>query len=174
MRCPTCGTTQSHPGECDACSDAEVRYFCGDHDPGLWLDGPVCTTCGARFGEAARRPPPARPVGRREPPRPESREPIRRAPDVSRTTVRRPPPRVREMEEARPSPSLEDLLARLSHEGERRRDEVEEMAVPEPPADATRPGVPVVGCLFRVLLFVLLAIVLAVAGLFLLFSGLIS
>ena len=42
LRCPTCGTTQSHPGECDACFEGEVRYFCGNHSPGLWLDEPVC------------------------------------------------------------------------------------------------------------------------------------
>ena len=53
LRCPTCGTTQGHAGECEACSEGEVRYFCTNHDEGIWLDGPVCSRCGAKFGDAA-------------------------------------------------------------------------------------------------------------------------
>lgn len=65
QRCPSCGTTQDAPGECDACHEAQVRYFCTNHDPGLWLEGETCPTCDARRAEAARAPsrprPPARP-----------------------------------------------------------------------------------------------------------------
>jgi hypothetical protein len=50
LRCPACGTTQEHGGECEACSEGEVRYFCTNHDQRLWLDGPVCSRCGAKFG----------------------------------------------------------------------------------------------------------------------------
>ena len=32
LRCPTCGTTQGDAGECEACSEGEVRYFCTNHD----------------------------------------------------------------------------------------------------------------------------------------------
>lgn len=48
LRCPNCGTTQATPGECDACHEAEVRYFCTNHTPGIWLDGPTCPQCAAR------------------------------------------------------------------------------------------------------------------------------
>jgi hypothetical protein len=55
-RCPNCGTTQATAGECEACHEAQVRYFCTNHTPGLWLDASTCPSCGARFGES----PPAR------------------------------------------------------------------------------------------------------------------
>lgn len=52
-RCPNCGTTGVAPGECEACHEAQVRYFCANHSPGLWLDASTCPTCGARFDEPA-------------------------------------------------------------------------------------------------------------------------
>jgi hypothetical protein len=51
LRCPNCGTVQGASGECDACHEGEVRYFCTNHAPGLWIEAPVCGACGARFGE---------------------------------------------------------------------------------------------------------------------------
>src|SRR3954470_6767895 len=70
LRCPNCGTTRATPGECEACHEAQVRYFCTTHSPGLWLAGPTCPTCGATFG-AAPAPPrsvrPARPAPERAP-----------------------------------------------------------------------------------------------------------
>lgn len=54
LRCPNCGTTRAAPGECEACHDAQVRYFCTNHAPGLWLDASACPKCGARFGGPAR------------------------------------------------------------------------------------------------------------------------
>lgn len=51
LRCPNCGTTKSSSGECEACHEAQVRYFCMSHNPGLWLDGPRCGQCGAVFGK---------------------------------------------------------------------------------------------------------------------------
>jgi hypothetical protein len=65
LRCPNCGTTRATVGECEACHEAQVRYFCTSHTPGLWLDAPTCPRCGARFGEAPRRasaPAPAMPA----------------------------------------------------------------------------------------------------------------
>ncbi len=44
LRCPNCGTTQLAAGECDACHEADVRYWCANHTPGRWLDGPACAT----------------------------------------------------------------------------------------------------------------------------------
>lgn len=55
LRCGNCGTVQSTPGECEACHEAVVRYFCTNHAPGLWLDASSCPQCGARFGEVAPR-----------------------------------------------------------------------------------------------------------------------
>lgn len=54
LRCPSCGTTKGAPGECEACHEAQVRYFCTNHTPGRWLDARACPHCGARFGEPAR------------------------------------------------------------------------------------------------------------------------
>jgi hypothetical protein len=66
LRCPSCGTTKAAPGECDACHEAEVRYYCTNHTPGRWLDSSTCPQCGSQFGVPERRPaappsPPARP-----------------------------------------------------------------------------------------------------------------
>lgn len=72
LRCPSCGTTGAKPDECEACHEAQVRYFCTNHKPGRWLDGSVCASCGARFGDPARRPPvsvPPAPVRARAPAR---------------------------------------------------------------------------------------------------------
>jgi len=69
LRCPNCGTTQAGPGECDACHEAQVRYFCTNHNPGQWLTAPKCPQCGAQFGvaETARRAPPPPPRPRVQP-----------------------------------------------------------------------------------------------------------
>lgn len=62
LRCPNCGTTRATAGECEACHEAQARYFCTNHRPGLWLDAPVCPRCGARFGGSASVPSAARPA----------------------------------------------------------------------------------------------------------------
>lgn len=66
QRCPNCGTTQAAAGECDACHEAQVQYFCTNH--AAWMDAPRCPRCEA-FSTAIERPPPpiparARPVAR--------------------------------------------------------------------------------------------------------------
>jgi hypothetical protein len=75
LRCPHCGTTQSSPGECQACHEAHVRYFCSNHNPGEWFDQPRCPRCGARFGEPVPSQPPAatRPPPQKSPQRPSQR-----------------------------------------------------------------------------------------------------
>jgi hypothetical protein len=70
LRCPNCGTTKAGPGECDACHEAQVRYYCTNHTPGQWLERAACPQCGARFGEAVRAPSPPRPAARPRPPAP--------------------------------------------------------------------------------------------------------
>jgi hypothetical protein len=53
LRCPNCGTVEATAGECEACHEAQVRYFCTNHTPGLWLEASSCAQCGAKFGEVA-------------------------------------------------------------------------------------------------------------------------
>lgn len=53
LRCQHCGTTQTVPGECEACHEGQVRYFCTNHTPGRWLEGSACGQCNARYGDVA-------------------------------------------------------------------------------------------------------------------------
>ena len=82
IRCPNCGTTQTTLGECEACHEATTRWFCPNHEPGLWLDAALCPTCGARPGVPGARsrptPTPTRPRAPIAPPR--SSPPPRRTP----------------------------------------------------------------------------------------------
>jgi hypothetical protein len=68
LRCPNCGTSKATPGECDACHEAQVRYYCTNHKPGHWLDASVCPQCGSKFGDPVR--PAARPIPPAAPPHP--------------------------------------------------------------------------------------------------------
>jgi hypothetical protein len=171
FRCPTCGTTQTHAGECDACSEAQVRYFCTNHTPGVWLDAPTCGQCGASFGEAptTRLPAtaPARTVSLHKTRTPDVTPSIR-ADDDHRPTVRRGrrPPAVEPRERSVP-PSLRDLLDRLSDGPERD----EETFEARPHYESAPKSSILAGCLVRLLLLVLVLIALGIAGLFLLFGG---
>ena len=136
LRCPNCGTTQGVQGECEACHEAQVRYYCGNHTPGRWLDGKVCSHCGAVYGRTVTRPvspppsrpPPAAPTSpRREPPEigPSPRE--ARSRGWTGPWSRRAPPapadeldRAREEEAAR-ARALERLHDLLRGADERRR-----------------------------------------------------
>ena len=182
LRCPTCGTTQSHRGECEACSEGEVRYFCSNHNPGLWLDAPVCTACGAELGAAPSRPAEATVAGAaptvsRRRTRPDLPPPLPRgggtpSPGMRPSTgVKRSPPKAADPEDTAVRPSLEDVLVDMLEEGERTRPPVEEAPWRERMAAAPRTSFPFVGCLVRLLLFVLLIIALAIFGLFLLMGG---
>ncbi len=82
LRCPNCGTTQAGPGECDACHEAQVRYFCTNHNPGQWLTSPKCPQCGAQFGVAG-------PVRSASPPPP--RSPVQPSVQPPASKVARPP-----------------------------------------------------------------------------------
>lgn len=68
LRCPNCGTTRATPGECEACHEAQVRHYCTNHTPGLWLDSSACRQCGARLGDLNRSPAPSRPTPPKTPP----------------------------------------------------------------------------------------------------------
>jgi hypothetical protein len=171
LRCATCGTTQSHAGECDACSEGEVRYFCSNHSPGVWLDEAVCQACGAKFGDAPTTPEPTprtRPaVTARETRRPQSRPPKTRGAEPRRTGLRKPPPSLEDPEAPPAALCLADLLAGIAEE--RARDRVEEVRA-EPTGEGPRTLFAVRGCLVRLVLFVLVLIALVLGGLFLLFG----
>jgi rubredoxin len=178
LRCPNCGTTKSSFGECEACHEAQVRYYCTNHTPGQWLEAPKCTLCGAVFGRASPGPAPS-PIPA---PRPE-RGPTRAAPAPTRPAPRAPRPdgsRIRDRDDsdrhrAEPGrrdteeprelrrgggvllPSLEEILRAAA----RRR-------VPREPAPE-REAVPVrrgMGCFTRLLLMALFFILSLVASLF--------
>ena len=157
IRCPNCGTTQSALAECEACHEARTRYFCTNHSPGRWLDGPACGECGARFGvdRVPRRPAPtpASPTPRR--PRTEPASPLgRRVPsddDPERT-----------VDDAWTGP------VRTPHRAEVEDIGVHDPRVEWPPAPPFPPvGVHVVrvgGCVRRlVILFVVLLVLAALA-----------
>lgn len=176
LRCPKCGTTQSHTGECDACYEGQVRYYCGNHRPGLWLDGPVCNSCGAKFGEAPKAPPPPRaPTPSRTPPATPSRPASgRAAPGRSESDPRyrkaprsdRSPP---DREVAPPGITLADLVARaLAARGARARYD-EETWGRAPEIGHPRAGNR--GCLLKALLMIAVLLAFVLGGPSILLSG---
>jgi hypothetical protein len=184
LRCPNCGTTQAHPGECEACAEGEVQYFCTNHDEGIWLDGPVCRRCGAKFGDAPARPTPVSPPPVSPPPagppdfraRTRGRTHERSAePDFgSRPARRTDSDEVAEPEVLPPAPTLGDLLEEITGGRARRRvpSEVDDTSWAGAPRGVA--GFPLAGCLLRILglgVFLILAFVLF---LFLLFGGLLG
>lgn len=183
LRCPTCGTTQGHAGECEACFEGEVRYFCTNHDDGLWLEGPVCSRCGVKFGDAPRKPPPA-PAPRV--PTPPAGAPDFRSPGGHRTSARAPEPDLgrrpttRIEREKPPEPEglpptlLETLLEAIS--ADHARSGAGGRYESEPPRAAPRArrrGFPLGGCLLRIVGLVFLLIVAAVIFLLMVFGGLV-
>ena len=181
LRCPTCGTTQGHAGECEACSEGEVRYFCTNHDEGVWLDGPECSRCGAKFGDPAKKPAPAplprvrtRPAGAPDFRPPASRRvPERRPePDFGRHAPRRPAPEEPVEPEVLPrTPSLGELLEEITRERARTRTRYEAEEVPWAEPRPRGPGFLLGGCLVRIVGLVFLLILAAIIFLFLLFGG---
>lgn len=187
LRCPNCGTTRATPGECEACHEAQVRYYCTNHKPGIWLEQPACGRCGARFGVAApprRAPPRSKSPGKPPPAPPPRRSPTPAAPPP-RTSAGRPKrveplgspwsldPRTRPggaRTPGRDSGAAADPLARL-------RDILEVAArgrrspwgVPRVPAP--RPALPLLGCLFRLALLIFFLLLMATAGGFMLVGG---
>lgn len=103
LRCPNCGTSKATPGECEACHEAQVRYYCTNHKPGRWLDAAECPQCAAKFGD------PVRPAANPVPPAAQSR---------LRTTAPAAPPRV----DPPPSPPRTSAKAWDRREGERTPD----------------------------------------------------
>lgn len=183
LRCPNCGTTQAHVGECEACSEGEVQYFCTNHNEGIWLDGPVCPRCGAKFGDAPRRPAPG-PTPTAAPP---AGPPDFRPRGHGRTHERSPepdfgpwPPRRRDPDDrAEPdvlprTPTLGDLLDEITEGRGRRRAPSEIEETPWAGAPRGDAGFPLAGCLLRILGLGFVLIVAFVVFLFLLFGGLLG
>jgi len=151
LRCPNCGTTRDEPGECEACHEAQVRYYCTNHAQGRWLEKPVCPQCGAKFGD----PPPVASLPRLSPASEATASPIpqtRPGPDPRRRTISIPVWRRRRV----PSPDdiKRDEPADASSE---RGPWTPDGSWEEPPAPeaTTRVALPLAGCLRMVLLIVL-------------------
>lgn len=177
LRCPSCGTRQVRAGECEACSEGEVRYFCTNHDEGIWLEGAVCSRCDAKFGDAPRKPPaspapsvPTRPADFRKPVR---RRPPERPLDLD--VGERPPLGSEREKPAEPevlprTPSLRDLLEEISARRARARRGYD-VEVPGTEPRAPRVGLPFAGCLVRAVGLVVLLVVVVIIFLVLLFAG---
>jgi hypothetical protein len=185
LRCANCGTTQGHGGECEACSEGEVRYFCTNHDQGIWLEGPVCSRCGATLGDPPMRPAPAPtppPVPARRAGAPDFRPPTPRRPperplepDFGRRPPGRPDPDHAIDPEVVPrTPSLGELLEAISEARAHRRApyEVDETRWAGPPRRGV--GFPLAGCLIRLLSLGFLLFLALAVFVFLLFGGLIG
>jgi hypothetical protein len=178
LRCPNCGTTRGSSGECEACHEAQVRYYCTNHSPGLWLERPACAQCGAVFGEKAKPRAPAPPPGARpraspaaRPPAPAARPrpvyPPAARPGAEGSSTGGPPKRdddvIPDGEHYGRTPSLQELLL----EALRAR----HMPPPEPPYEretpAPRAGPGIGGCLVRMMLLLFFLFLAMMSGVFL-------
>ena len=162
LRCPHCGTTRASLGECEACHEAEVRHYCTNHSPGVWLNGPVCSECGARLGDTPKPAPP-------RPSRPEREKPSAEIPTSERrrwppemvgpwTRRRKMPPVSHDMpsETTSARPDYRTVtLADLIREAVLRARKTRPVPPHEPEPLAVVP--PLAGCLLRslILMFVL-------------------
>ena len=173
VRCPHCGTTQDAIGECEACHEATTRWFCPNHEPGLWLDAALCPTCGARPGVPGARsrptPTPARPRAPTPPPGtpPRSTPPPRRTP--AREEIYTPEPSDAEPEVwSGPVYPPRDPRSRDPRFGDAPEAWRIDPSVVFPTAVRV---VSVFGCLRRLVMIVLILLVLFAIGFFSLFGG---
>ena len=167
VRCPNCGTTQDAVGECEACHEATTRWFCPNHEPGLWLDAPLCPTCGARPGVPGTRPRPT-------PTRPRATTPPRATPPPA---PRRPPTREEMYSPDVPEDEPEVWSGPVRSSRDPRGADPRFGGAPEPwridPSVVLPTAVRVVsvfGCLRRLVMLVIFLIVLAALAFFGLFG----
>ncbi|MDB5868967.1 MAG: hypothetical protein JWP96_1299 [Polaromonas sp.] len=127
LRCPNCGTTRAAPGECEACHEAQVRYYCTNHTPGRWLQARACPECGASFGAPARAPaaPQPAPAAPRRTPPPASAAPPRPI------SPARPPPPARPRSSAEAPKAADDTARRRERVPPAGDDEIDLREVPE-------------------------------------------
>ena len=183
-RCPQCGTQQTPPGECEACHEANVRYYCTNHSPGLWLEAKSCPTCGATFGAPAPSPPRPRPSGRppstraaapspsrsTSPPRPVRMAPSVDAPDSPPPATYMPtaPPVSTRLPSSTPAHGLElSPLERILRSAIRPRSlpvEGDGYGAPSPLTMARTAA----GCVVRLFFIVVALVLAAIAALFVL------
>ena len=174
LRCPHCGTTQTVQGECEACHEAQVRFYCVNHSQGRWLDSQTCSQCGAVYGRSEplrpSKPAPLRqplPPKRIETSSPSTTDPRRPGPWGRRT----PPDTTKEDyvtdEAVARAKALERLREIIGGAYSRRR----------APMDGDMPGYAagprIAGGCFRVVVIILLMLTLSYCGLSFLGSGLI-
>jgi hypothetical protein len=158
LRCANCGTTQSTSGECQACHEQDVRFYCTRHTPGLWLTTQVCSQCGAEYGKEL---PPDR---ERAPPRPGPGGRFPRRPERPEKAPKRPRPwgPLASRDEPREEPRRMDSRAaieRLLREYYRRRvrvDEDTDVEIARGPSVRPLAG----GCLRIILMFFLLSMLM--------------
>ncbi len=164
LRCPSCGTTRATPGECEACHEAQVKYFCTNHTPGVWLEARTCPKCGAGLGDAPRRPSAPVTTARahapaREAPAP---EPAAAAAPATKRAPARPPSRAVgedvEVPRAAGLPSWQNILGAFI------RARYLPTATERPARSAVGPSLG--GCLMRLALLVLVLFVALVIALF--------
>jgi hypothetical protein len=168
LRCPNCGTTRGTPGECEACHEAQVRYYCTNHSPGRWLERPACSQCGAVFGEKA----PPRASAPAPAARPRSRTPPTARPPAPTARPRRARARDEDLipddeHFRRRSPSLQELLREAL--GARHMPPPEPPYRPETPAPRAGPGLG--GCLVRIMLLLFFLFLAMMSGVFLFASS---
>jgi hypothetical protein len=180
LRCANCGTTQSTQGECEACHEGQVGYYCTNHKPGRWLDGPECSQCHAVYGRDEPSPPaPPQPSKPTPAPPPASRKgkiEIRRPPrtesprDRPDPWVRRTPPTPSHesdyaTEEALARGRMIEMLNELLRRGHLRRRTPVDLDIP-----SRLPGQQIQGGCLRFALLVLLFLLLSYLGNWLMFS----
>jgi hypothetical protein len=160
LRCPNCGTGRATPGQCEACHEAQARYFCTNHTPGLWLDGKACGRCGARFGQAAPPPAPVPPPARAPSPRPAAGRPAPpRRPAEEDWGRGAEPVRPREV-------TLEEILAAAAARARAARPPPRTGMEADPAAATRRVG----GCLVRAMFLLFLFVLMMFGGIFM-FAG---
>lgn len=183
QRCPSCGTTSTTPGECQACHEAMLRYFCTNHTPRVWLDASTCPQCGARFGDPAREasaPAPAIPPRKRAaaparapaptsaPPPPsspaaphETRASVRSSASVRSNAARLPPTAEERLEAGPPRVAPWQRLLQAAVNAR--------YVFPRAAPDPDRPPIGRVagGCLMRLILLVVFLLLMLTGALFL-------
>ena len=168
LRCPNCGTTQAVAGECETCHEAQVRWFCPNHTPGRWLDGPVCAECAARPKREAPRPtrprptaPPPRDVSRgAPPPEPPVRDPGRELLEALLGGRRREPV----------EPDLAEEEWRVEPPVSRRRGTPVPWGREERP-EVRMPRIPFLGCVGQLVKLAVILLILLALGTCWFFSG---
>jgi hypothetical protein len=131
-----------------------VKYYCPNHSPGRWLDGPVCAECEAREGREAREAREAREKRATPPPR-----------DVPKRGSEWSPPRTRRVEVPRIEVRRVEV-PRVGDSTDEWRGADPDVPRPAPPISwrvELPPGVralPVGGCLKRLAMLILLGLVL--------------